>query len=125
MSVRQSYPSPGLAPDFHWDLQGRAQFRHKGFTVRVLIRPATDDDGVYYLGTEPGANDVVLVGTVDLDHVEVASVGHGADFTNPYQMNEALRTVLDDAVSDARTNVGRLVKALAAVDAQQEKEAKR
>ncbi|MGW6145345.1 hypothetical protein [Streptomyces sp. NPDC055140] len=117
--LQQIHPSPGLDPGWHWDLQCRARFQHKGFTVNVLVRPATAEDGAYYLGTEPSTNDVVIVGTVTLDSRELSSAEHGADITEPHHMREALDHVLDAAVSDARRQVARLVELLADIDVKQ------
>jgi hypothetical protein len=112
------HPNPGLDPGFRWGIDGRACFLHKGFMVDVLIRQATEDDVEHY-GAKLSTNDVVLVGTVDLDSVELSSVEHGADITEPYMMREALGYVLDAAVSDARAQVARLVKRLGEIDAKQ------
>jgi hypothetical protein len=112
---QQHYPNPGADPGFRWDLSGRARFLHKGFTVDVLVRQATEEDIAHY-GSELSSNDVVIVGTVELDHVELSSVEHGADITEPYLMREALAYVLDNAVIDARRQVADLVKRLAEVD---------
>ncbi|MFD8654966.1 hypothetical protein [Streptomyces mirabilis] len=123
MTRNQFYPSPGFDPGWRWDLQGRARFRHKGFDVEVLVRPATDEDGAYYVDTEPSTNDVVIVGTVTLDHVEVGRAEAGADITEPYVMGQALDEVLNGAAGDARIQVARLVKVLADVDAREAKAA--
>jgi hypothetical protein len=117
---RQLHPSPDLDPGFRWDIDGRARFLHKGFVVNVLIRQATQDDVPYYRGAiqalEFSSKDVILVGTVSLDGVELASVEHGADITSPHQMREGLLYVLDEAVRDARTQVTRLAKRVAEID---------
>lgn len=112
----QIHPNPGLDPGFRWDIDGRARFLHKGFMVDVLIRRATEDDVPHY-GAELSSNDVVLVGTVTLDHVDLSSVEHGADITAPHLMGEALTYVLDAAVDDARRQVERLTKRIADIDA--------
>jgi hypothetical protein len=115
----QVFPGPGLDPGFRWDINGRAQFRHKGYSVDVLIRQATTDDAAYYVREEPSINDVVIVGTVSLDHVELSNAEHRADITEPFQMSQALAYVLDAAVEDARRMVGRLVERVAEIDAKQ------
>lgn len=117
----QLHPNPGLDPGFRWDIDGRARFQHKGFTVDVLIRRATEGDVPYYRGDiqalEFSRNDVILVGSVSLNSVELSSVEHGADITEPYLMRQALIYVLDEAVEDARTQVAKLVKQVADIDA--------
>ncbi|MFE0472708.1 hypothetical protein ACFW2V_13935 [Streptomyces sp. NPDC058947] len=117
---RQLHPSPDLDPGFRWDIDGRARFLHKGFVVNVLIRQATQDDVPYYRGDiqalEFSSNDVILVGTVSLDGVELSHAEFGADITDPHLMGEALISVLDEAVDDARGQVERLMRRIADID---------
>jgi hypothetical protein len=117
---RQLCPSPDLDPGFRWNIDGRARFLHKGFVVNVLIRQATQDDVPYFRGDiqalEFSSKDVILVGTVSLDSVELAGVEHGADITSPHLMGEALAYVLDEVVEDARRQVERLTKRVAEID---------
>jgi hypothetical protein len=122
---QQFYPSPGDDPGWRWDHEGRAEFRHEGFDVRVRIRPVTADQPAYYMGDEPSPHDVVVVGTVTLDGIEVSNAEESADITDAHRMREALENVLDNTVKDARTQVGRLVKALAAVDTRAVKDAEK
>lgn len=117
----QIHPNPGLDPGFRWDIDGRARFQHKGFTVDVLIRRAREDEPAYFRDVRPSSDDVVLVGTITLDGVELSRVEQGADITEPHQMREALTYVLDSAVKGARTQVLRLLDRIGDISAKQDK----
>lgn len=118
---RQLHPSPNLDPGFRWDTEGRARFLHKGFVVDVLIRRATQDDVPYHRGDiqalEFSGADVIIVGMVSLDGIELSRSEFGADTTDPHLMGEALTSVLDEAVDDARRQVERLMKRIADINA--------
>lgn len=105
----QTYPSPGLDPGFRWDIDGRARFLHKGYTVDVLIR-RLGEDAVDYFGDRLGDGHVELTGTITLEGVELVRVESNADITEPHQVREALQYVLDEAARDASLKVARLVR---------------
>ncbi|WP_327359555.1 hypothetical protein [Streptomyces sp. NBC_01304] len=96
----------GLAvdPGFRLNLDGKARFQHEGYIVDVLVRRPTVEE--FREGFE--SDEVVVIGTVTLEKIEVGKDRSVANEYDGGELREALESVLQRAVADARHTVARL-----------------
>ncbi|GGU52675.1 hypothetical protein [Streptomyces violascens] len=95
---------PATDPGFRLDLEGRARFVHEGYTVDVLVRRPNEQDALEYIE----AGEILVIGTVVLEGLEVANVTRLAEESDGSSMRETLEQVLRDAVENTRRMVARL-----------------